>query len=230
MIVSKRSRPHATLRAGERGAALFIVVLVIMLVSAIGIFAVRVSSLVQVASGYNRRSVSASYVADLAEDVIMADQSDKKDVYHNLCLKNTTNTCYETAAAKAASPAGTLVTCCAKEASEITLVVNGNNTTLSANPLGEVGRPDVPAGQGAVADPRIEITESHPNPKGTVGGALGGSAAPTEEYQAEYTSFGHLYAASLGGMCGPDAVRASAVSKVRAFVEYSMPSTGTQSQ
>ena len=74
---ARNRRPRAS-RSGERGAALFIVVLVIVLVSAIGIFAVRVSSLVQVASGYSRRATSAAYIADLATNVLLSDQSDDK--------------------------------------------------------------------------------------------------------------------------------------------------------
>ncbi len=51
-------------RAHERGAALFIVVLVIMLLTAIGIFAARSASLVDVASGYDRQAVQTEYIAE----------------------------------------------------------------------------------------------------------------------------------------------------------------------
>ena len=144
-------------RSGERGAALFIVVLVIVLVSAIGIFAIRVSSLVQVASGYTRRATSASYIAELATNVILADQSDDPTSYQK-CLMVPTNNCVETTAAKAASPSGTLVTCCAQENKKVLDVLARNNANLGTTPLGQVARPDLPSGQAILAGTRIEIT------------------------------------------------------------------------
>lgn len=48
----------------ERGAAVFIVVMVVTLLTAVGIFAARSASLVDTASGYNRQSLQTEYVAD----------------------------------------------------------------------------------------------------------------------------------------------------------------------
>jgi hypothetical protein len=68
-------------RANQRGAAVFIVVLAITLLTAIGVFAVRTATLVSSAAGYDRQSVqshyvseyagrmSASYSTDLVEDI-----------------------------------------------------------------------------------------------------------------------------------------------------------------
>ena len=57
-------RPTSRRRADERGAALFIVVLVITLLTAIGIFAARSASLVDVASGYDRQAIQTEYIAE----------------------------------------------------------------------------------------------------------------------------------------------------------------------
>jgi hypothetical protein len=206
-------------RSGERGAALFIVMLVIVLVSAIGIFAVRVSSLVQVASGYSRRATSAAYIAELATNVILADQSDDPTSYQR-CLVVPTNTCIETAGAKAVVPTGTLVTCCAQENTKVLNVLARNNSGLGASPLGQVARPNLPGGQAVLPNTRVEITEAYQNPTGNAGSPAGGSAVPVKVYQASYTVTGHLYPASAGGLCSPDSTRASATSKVRAFVRY----------
>ncbi|HEY6726924.1 MAG TPA: hypothetical protein VI197_22985 [Polyangiaceae bacterium] len=54
----------AARRQQERGAAVFIVVMVVTLLTAVGIFAIRSASLVDVASGYNRQSLQTEYVAD----------------------------------------------------------------------------------------------------------------------------------------------------------------------
>src|SRR5688572_6675352 len=51
-------------RQHERGAAVFIVVMVVTLLTAVGVFAIRSASLVDVASGYNRQSLQTEYVTD----------------------------------------------------------------------------------------------------------------------------------------------------------------------
>jgi Tfp pilus assembly protein PilX len=53
-------------RRAQRGAAVFIVVMVLSLITAIGVFSMRSASLVDLASGYNRQSVQASFVAEYA--------------------------------------------------------------------------------------------------------------------------------------------------------------------
>lgn len=53
-------------RQRQRGAAVFMVVLVITLVSAIGVFSMRSASLADLASGYNRQNVQASFMAEYA--------------------------------------------------------------------------------------------------------------------------------------------------------------------
>jgi hypothetical protein len=53
-------------RREQRGAALFLVVMVITILSAIGLFAMRSASLVDVATGYNRQGVQAAFLADFA--------------------------------------------------------------------------------------------------------------------------------------------------------------------
>ena len=53
-------------RAGERGAAVFIVVMVLTLLTAVGIFAVRSASLADMAAGYDREGAQAALVAQYA--------------------------------------------------------------------------------------------------------------------------------------------------------------------
>ncbi len=59
-------------RPNERGAALFIVVLVITLLTAIGIFSARSASLVDVATGYNRQSVQTQYLSEYGTKAVAA--------------------------------------------------------------------------------------------------------------------------------------------------------------
>ena len=53
-------------RQAERGAAVFIVVMVITLLTAVGVFAVRSASLADVAAGYDREGAQAALVAEYA--------------------------------------------------------------------------------------------------------------------------------------------------------------------
>jgi Tfp pilus assembly protein PilX len=53
-------------RREQRGMAVFMVVMVLTLVSAIGVFSMRSASLVDVATGYNRQSVQAGFMAEYA--------------------------------------------------------------------------------------------------------------------------------------------------------------------
>lgn len=67
--LSARHRARACrVRAGsaERGSALFMVVLVLALLSAIGMFSMRSASLVDTATGYNRQSIQAVNLAEYA--------------------------------------------------------------------------------------------------------------------------------------------------------------------
>jgi hypothetical protein len=54
----------ANRRENQRGAAVFIVVMVVTLLTAVGIFAARSASLVDVASGHNRHSMQTQYVSE----------------------------------------------------------------------------------------------------------------------------------------------------------------------
>jgi hypothetical protein len=60
------NRSPSAARRGERGAAVFIVVMVLSLLSAVGLFAVRSASLADLAAGYDREGAQAALVAEYA--------------------------------------------------------------------------------------------------------------------------------------------------------------------
>ncbi|HEX2672772.1 MAG TPA: PilX N-terminal domain-containing pilus assembly protein, partial [Polyangiaceae bacterium] len=74
MVVTTRPTPNPqvrrearrTARQGERGAAVFIVVMVLTLLTAVGLFAVRSASLADLAAGYDREGAQAALVAEYA--------------------------------------------------------------------------------------------------------------------------------------------------------------------
>ena len=61
---ARQRRPRRLQR--QRGAAVFIVVMVLTLLTAVGIFAVRSASLADVAAGYDREAAQASLIAQYA--------------------------------------------------------------------------------------------------------------------------------------------------------------------
>jgi Tfp pilus assembly protein PilX len=63
---ARRLIERARQRRGERGAAVFLVVLVLTIVAAIGVFSMRSAGLVDLATGYSRQSVQATFMANYA--------------------------------------------------------------------------------------------------------------------------------------------------------------------
>src|SRR5882724_2064680 len=58
------ARPAQARLQGQRGAAVFIVVMVLTLLTAVGIFAVRSASLADTAAGFDREGAQASLIAE----------------------------------------------------------------------------------------------------------------------------------------------------------------------
>jgi hypothetical protein len=71
-VVSRR-RTRVARRARERGAAVFIVVLVLAMLTAIGVFAAGSASLSTTASGYERQMTQTRYLTEYALSLVLAD-------------------------------------------------------------------------------------------------------------------------------------------------------------
>lgn len=84
----------SSLRRGERGAAVFIVVMVITLLTAIGIFAARSISLTDVAAGFERESAQTAYLAQFAGNLVTTDIGTMPDSYGAWLSAKPTDTCY----------------------------------------------------------------------------------------------------------------------------------------
>jgi len=106
MVSSKIIRHAKLARSGERGAAVFIVVMVLTLLTAVGIFAVRSASMADVAAGYDREASQASLVAQYGTvtaaaylattgSSVLAREIQKKNTY---CQSNSykNNFCFKT--------------------------------------------------------------------------------------------------------------------------------------
>jgi hypothetical protein len=71
-------------RRAQRGNALFISVMVITLMTAVGMFSMRAASLAEKASGFNRQGVQTTYVSEFAGRAMMAEMVGKEQFYFNL--------------------------------------------------------------------------------------------------------------------------------------------------
>lgn len=89
-MTSPSTRPTAsrlTARRNERGNALFIVVMVITLLTAVGLFAMRSASLSNQAAGYNRQGVQTSYLSEFAARSAAAELVGKEQHYFNRIVR-----------------------------------------------------------------------------------------------------------------------------------------------
>lgn len=72
-MVSRRMGRTTKSRAGQRGAAVFVVVVVITMLAAVGLFAAKSAALSIRASGHERQMIQAHYMNEYAMNLIMAD-------------------------------------------------------------------------------------------------------------------------------------------------------------
>lgn len=217
-------------RARERGAALFIVVLVVVLLGAIGVFAVRVTSLAQVASGYSRRAATAFYLGEVAMNTVAADMSSRENHYNNSMLAG--NDCRMTAGLKGYVPSGSAVPCYSMDPSEIRKRMVEGNSALGSDPEGLLGalvRPDSPTGASLIGNFRLEMTD--PGPGGVVAGmaAPGGKVQTSWVWLSAFTVTGRVMPDLGTNECDVDATRSSESQTLRAYVRYtsSSPPTGS---
>lgn len=78
MVTNQNSRS----RSEERGAAVFIVLIVLTMLTAVGVFAMRAASLGTSTSGFERQATQNQAVAECAISVVMNElASDRRDAY-----------------------------------------------------------------------------------------------------------------------------------------------------
>lgn len=162
-------------RAPERGAAVFVVVLVIALLSALGLFAVRSATTAIAASGYNRQLHQVHYVADMAIITTVAVGAENPEAVKQLMMRGP-----GTGDARCVGFDNQLTpTCMLLSYDDLDSRVQAANT---ANHLiDELGRPPVmPTGEeeeALEADMRVELTDLHPSRPVAGHEVAGGSGA-----------------------------------------------------
>ncbi|MBM4361198.1 MAG: hypothetical protein FJ104_00845 [Deltaproteobacteria bacterium] len=212
MALSPRAR-----RPSERGAALFIVVLIVTLLTAIGVFAAHVTSQAQVAAGYSRRAGAAMHLGEFALNAIASDLGGREGDYHRLATaSNPPQNCRANANLAAALPVGaTPPTCAVIDNDGAKQVLPG----IAADLYGAMSR------DGSVTPSvRVEVTDVGPAAEPQEGFAQGGSAVSTQAWQASLTGTGSLLPTVAGvAACSPDTARASQHLSVRGQVVYVTP-------
>jgi hypothetical protein len=120
-------------RARERGATLFVVVLVITLLMGIGTYAARSAHLATQASGYERQQTQARYIAEYALLLVSSKLSTPSGYKILVDTANPapTSTCYAQAAAAMISPTCSLITY--QDRSAVLLGLQADLTTVGFN-------------------------------------------------------------------------------------------------
>jgi len=197
-------------RGSERGAAMFIVVMVITVLAAIGAFSVRAASLAQLASGYVRQSTQNQHISEYGLLAVVTEMNTlRKDLYRNRMLAQPDPSCYSTQGA--ANPA------CYKFHGQ-DIQVNLTNPLFEAAAATEEGTL-VPGSLGPLPMMplfAVEMFDPGPAARPTPGSDVGGtSGAKTRYEQVTLVSTGRVQLGVTGGtaVCADEAVAGSATTK-----------------
>lgn len=201
---------------GERGAALLVVVLVVVLLTAIGVFAVHVTGLSQLASGYSRRAASAFYVAEFATNALASDISGNPASYEQEMDKG--GDCRQIAATiRAGVPSGRVLPCRPEDTSSLEARLPGAVTgDAEGGTFGLLSR------DGRVqASIRTEMTEHI-----SAAELKAGEDVSKKLSAATLTVTGRLLPVTTSAVCSPDTVRASQHVSLRTYLVYMVPGAG----
>lgn len=165
----------------ERGAAVFIVVMVLALITAIGIVAARTASLVDTAAGYDRQATQTMYLAAYAGRAAAVEFGGKPRTYLDL-MRQGKEQCPSNANVQPLT-AGAPIPCYKLFMSEVSQRIDTNfsgHTTLDNQsqlnagslgpPLGQAPSASVPMLNGVFMIEMLEAFNSDPKPKSNVGG------------------------------------------------------------
>jgi hypothetical protein len=203
----------------ERGAALFVVVLVVTLLTAIGVFAMHATSLAQLSSGYSRRAATAFYLAELATNLRFATIAD--DVSGYTQSATTGANCLASKQLNPLIPTNAADFCVVMTRDDATRLAAKDNPGLSADPegfFGALNRPDSPLDQAVAASIRVESTDHRPPTRALAGQQLGGPAQVTIDTLTIQASLSPN--ALPGSECTATVTRATETEWLRAYVSY----------
>jgi hypothetical protein len=209
-------------RSGERGAALFIVVLVTVLLGAIGVFAVHTASLVERAAGYSRKGAQAAYLSELGLRSVAADMAGKEDEYSTIITAGNQR-CWNSQDLAPLLQPGIRPSCRVIRVDELKARLDpslGLSAAMGTDPAGFIGavaRPGQETGMEGVY--WVELTDIGPAPDLRAGTDL--SEKSFAYKQVTVTATGQVRPVAGGvATCSDAVVQGSAVQSVRAHVTF----------
>ena len=208
-------------RADERGAALFVVVLVVTLLTAVGVFAMHATSLAQLTSGYSRRAATTFYLGELAMNLRVATIGDDTSTY--LQLKQAGTNCYASVQLNPLLMANAPDFCVVMTRDYAAQLATNDNTSLASDPegfFGALNRPDSPLDQAVGASIRVESTD-HRQAGKIPGFDL---SSTTQIMEDTLTVSASLSPATVAGSeCTTAVTRSSEKQWLRGYVDYVQP-------
>lgn len=202
---------RAPRRTGERGAAIFIVLMITTLLTAIGVFAVRTSSLVERAVGFARKGSQAFYVGEFGSTQAQAEYEGLKNG------QTKTDPCAALAAIRAALP-NEVHTC---QSINETWGANQLSAILPISPLvagdpvalvGTLQRPSTLGLTRVIPEYKLEISEHGPG---------GSSQGNSTTRMATFTVYSRVR--PEGAACSADTAQATGQVRFRIYASSTDP-------
>jgi hypothetical protein len=207
-------------RKDERGAAIFIVVLVLTMLTGIGVFAIRAATLAEAASGYDRQNTQNHYVGEFGLLGAVTELSSPRRDWYYKQMKKGGEPCIATKGIVAGGT-GITIPCFPIQASDVQAGVFSN---FSGRPLfepatasGSTVTPGSLGPAGLDGDFRVEMSD--PGPVGMpVAGTDVGGTSQWKYYQVTLTSVGQVRPAGNSGVCAVTVAGVAGNETGRAFV------------
>lgn len=207
-------------RASERGAVIFVVLLVLTVLTAIGVFAARMAGLNQRVAGYDRQSTQTGYVAEYGATALASELAGPRKQAYTDQMKAASDTC---AALQNLPNAGAGYPCYQVRAGEFEKRLEEDGLT-GVHYFDPSGSSFNAAGQSVSGDFRVEMTDPGPAPGTVPGTESGGLTRGFSNMQFTLTTIGQVRpssAAGDGGTCtDPSEQESAQVSGTRSARVY----------
>jgi hypothetical protein len=223
MVNRRVTRPDlrsACAHADERGAAIFIVVLVLTMLTGIGVFAIRAATLSEAASGYDRQNTQNHYVGEYGLLGAVSELSSPRRDWYYKQMKKGGEPCIATKGILTTGT-GVSVPCFPIQASDVQAGVFSN---FSGRPLFEPATtssgtvtPGSLGPAGLDGDFRVEMSDPGPVGMPVAGTDVGGTSA-WRYYQVTLTSVGQVRPAGNSAVCAVTNAGVAGNETGRAFV------------
>jgi PilX N-terminal len=219
MVDSPRSKPFGNDRANERGTAIFIVVMVLTMLTAIGVFAMRASSLAGATSGYERQNTQNHYAGEYGMLSVVTELSTTRRSAYVTQMSTANDKCWATKDVTAPG-GGVSVPCYRLYAKEVQNVLESGRVLFDQS-SGDAGGPVTPGSlgpSGLDGDFVVEMTDPGPVGAPVAGTDVGGTGPRFRYLQVTLTSIGQVRPAGDPTSCVDNTAALAGNEAGRAFV------------